>query len=74
MRKKFPDEARVRVSHDKPKNRVIAAHDIAAENVIIVLQPKEEKNLHSRHVLHVILTKGLASFTQFVKVRRVTWF
>ena len=29
MRKNFPDEVRETVSHDKPKKRAFASHDIA---------------------------------------------
>ena len=36
-RKNFPDEVRDAVSHDKPKKRVFASHDIAKERVFNVL-------------------------------------
>ena len=44
MRKNFPDEVRVKVSHEKPKKREIAAHNIAAKNIIIVLQQQKKTN------------------------------
>ena len=31
MRKNFPDEVHETVSHDKPKKRAFASHDIAKE-------------------------------------------
>ena len=35
----FPDEVRQTVSHDKPKKRAFASHDIAKERVMNVLGP-----------------------------------
>ena len=37
-RKNIPNEARVRVSHETPKKRVIAAHEIAANCLFIVFE------------------------------------
>ena len=39
MRKNFQDEARETVSHDKPKKRAFASHDIAKECVMNILAP-----------------------------------
>ena len=39
MRKNFPDEVRETVSHDKPKKRAFASHDIAKEHLMNVLGP-----------------------------------
>ena len=36
-RKNFPDEVRETVSHDKPKKRTLASHNIAEEYVMNVL-------------------------------------
>ena len=38
-RKNFPDEVRETISHDKPKKRAFASHDIAKERVMNVLGP-----------------------------------
>ena len=39
MRKNFPDKVRETVSHNKPKKRAFASHDIAKERVMNVLGP-----------------------------------
>ena len=36
MRKNYPDEVRETVSHDKPKKRAFASHDISKEYVMKV--------------------------------------
>ena len=43
MCKNFPDEVRETVSHDKPKKRAFASHDIAKERVMNVLGPRSLK-------------------------------
>ena len=42
-RKNIPNEARVRVSHETPKKRVIVAHDIAENAYSLFLNNKDQK-------------------------------
>ena len=58
MCKNFPDEVRETVSHDKPKKRAFASHDIAKECVMNVLPPPGTaviwKNLDSFEIIRKI--------------------